>query len=54
MTENEIKKTVEKQRAFFHTGATLPAGRRIRALEKLRKCIRENEKAIAQALKKYL
>lgn len=54
MTENEIKRIVEKQRSFFRTGATLPVDFRIRALEKLRSCIRENEKAIARALKKDL
>ena len=44
MTENEIGKIVERQRAFFRSGATLNVDYRIRALEKLRRCIRENEK----------
>ena len=36
MTENEIGKIVERQRAFFRSGATLNVDYRIRALEKLR------------------
>ena len=54
MTENEIGKIVERQRAFFRSGATLTVDYRIRALEKLRRCIRENEKEIARALYKDL
>ncbi len=54
MTENEIGKIVERQRAFFRSGATLNVDYRIRALEKLRRCIRENEKEIARALYKDL
>ena len=54
MTEREMKRVVEKQRSFFGTGATLSVDFRIRALEKLRRCIRENEGEIARALKKDL
>lgn len=54
MTENEIRKTVERQRAFFKTGATLSVDYRLRALEKLRNLIKKNEKEIGRALRKDL
>lgn len=54
MTEQEIKKIVQKQRDFFRTGTTLSVDYRLQALKKLKNCIRENEKAIGRALKKDL
>ena len=51
MNESEIKKIVDKQRAFFHTGATIPVENRMKALYKMRKYIKENEHTIASALK---
>lgn len=50
MNNEQICAIVAKQRAFFDTGATLPVEFRIEALKKLRRCILENETAIAQAL----
>lgn len=41
---------VEKQRAWFYTGATLKISSRIRSLEKLKTQILKQEKAIAKAL----
>ena len=43
MNESEIRQIVEKQRAYFYTGATLPLDGRIRALKKLRTYIQEHE-----------
>lgn len=47
----EVKKLINKQRAFFHTGATLPVTYRKAALEKLQKCIQAHEDEIANAIK---
>lgn len=54
MTETEIKKIVNDQRAWFHTGATLSIDFRIHALEKLKSCILKNEEKINAAVKKDL
>ena len=35
MTEQEIKAIIEKQRAYFDTGSTIPVKNRIAALKKL-------------------
>lgn len=51
MTEQEIKNLVTLQRKYFHTGATLPVGARIKALVKLQSCIRQYEQQINTALK---
>ncbi len=51
MEQAQIEKILEKQRAFFATGRTLEVSYRIAALEKLRQVIREQEAAIAQALR---
>lgn len=51
MTEQEIKNLVTLQRKYFHTGATLPVGARIKALLKLQSCIRQYEQQINTALK---
>lgn len=50
MTQTEIQSILEKQRAFFATGATLPVKARITALKKLHSYIKENEKEITDAL----
>lgn len=49
-----MKKIIEKQRAFFHTGKTLPVEYRLRALKKLQQNILKYENEIAQALEKDL
>lgn len=54
MTEADIKKIVNRQRSYFHTGATLPTEARVQALKKLRSCISENEDRINEALRKDL
>ena len=50
MNETEIRLLVEKQRAFFHTGATLNINFRIHALKRLKNCIEKYESEIADAL----
>ena len=50
MTEQEIKAIIEKQRAYFDTGSTIPVKNRIAALKKLHAVIKANEKAITDAL----
>ena len=54
MNELEIRQIVEKQRAYFYTGATLPLEGRIRALKKLRTYIREHEAELNQAIREDL
>ena len=54
MTREEIAAIVEKQRAFFAGGATLPVEYRIEALKKLRRALVEHEAEIAAALKSDL
>lgn len=54
MTEADIKKIVNTQRSYFHTGATLSVETRVQALKKLKSCILENEDQISTALKKDL
>ena len=49
-----IHDTVEAQRAFFRTGATLPVTFRVAALKKLRDAIRAREDDIAAALRQDL
>ncbi len=44
MNQQEIQAIVEKQRAFFHTGATLDVEKRIQALKKLQSCILRYER----------
>ena len=51
MNETEIRELVERQRAYFLTGATLPVEARIEALKKLKACIQEHEQEINEALK---
>lgn len=50
MTELEIRSIVEKQRAFFRTGATLDVTVRLQALSRLRAWIQSHEADIAAAL----
>ncbi|MDE6933328.1 MAG: aldehyde dehydrogenase [Oscillospiraceae bacterium] len=50
MTETAIQQIVQKQRAYFQTGATLGLDFRLQALERLSACIRVNEQAIHKAL----
>ena len=54
MNQQEIQAIVEKQRAFFHTGATLDIEKRIQALKKLQSCILRYEDEIGAALKQDL
>ena len=49
-TKECIHKTVENQREFFLSGETLPVSRRIETLKKLREALRENSKALEEAL----
>ena len=51
MTDAEKERIINKQRAFFRTGATLPVGYRIRALKKLARAIRKYEPEIQAALR---
>lgn len=50
----KIEEIMEKQRAFFQSGATLPVEFRIRMLKKLRSAVQAHEKDIADALKSDL
>ena len=54
MTETEIKEIIQKQRSYFHTGATLPVEKRLEALKKLKVCIQKYEPLINEALKRDL
>lgn len=47
----QISEIVEKQRAFFHTGATLSVKFRLEALKKLKACIQRYDEEIAAAVK---
>lgn len=51
MTETEIRNLVEKQRAYFYTGATLNVDYRIQALRKLKDVIKRREDEINAAIK---
>ena len=54
MTREEIGSIVERQRAFFRTGATLPVERRLEALRKLQRAVEAREGEIAGALREDL
>lgn len=54
MTQEEINKILDKQRDYFHTGATLPLSFRRDALKKLLNALEENEAMLLDALKKDL
>ncbi len=47
----DVENIIEKQRKFFKSGATKEYNFRLRALKKLKKCIKKNEKAIYEALR---
>lgn len=51
MEKSQIEALLEKQREYFSSGATLPAGARIAALKKLKSTIIAREKDIFEALK---
>lgn len=51
MTESDIKKLTEKQRSFFRSGRTLPAGTRLLALKKLEEAVLCHEDELLNALK---
>ena len=50
MENTEMKKIIDRQRAFFHTGTTLDVSFRIAALKRLQHMIRRHEKEIESAL----
>ena len=54
MTEKEINKIVDKQRAFYRTGKTIPVEFRIKMLKKLKAAIITREAEIHAALKEDL
>jgi len=54
MTETEIQEIVEKQRKFFSSGATLNVDVRLKAISRLKACIKKYESQIEEALKKDL
>ena len=50
MNQLDFQKLIQRQRAYFKTGATLPVQFRIKALKKLQASIKKNEKEITDAL----
>lgn len=54
MTEQEIQGVLEKQKAYFQSGATYPLQARKDALKRLKKAIEERTKEICDALQKDL
>jgi len=50
MNQLDFQKLIQRQRAYFKTGATLPVQFRIEALKKLQASIKKNEKEITDAL----
>ena len=50
MNPLDFQKLIQRQRAYFKTGATLPVHFRIEALKKLQASIKKNEKEITDAL----
>lgn len=48
--EKNLEKLVEKQRAYFAEGKTLPVERRLQALERLDKALRDGEEELCRAL----
>ena len=51
MTQAEIKQLIQKQRTFFHSGATLDVEYRMHALQKLKACILKYENEINIAIR---
>ncbi len=54
MTESEITRILDSQRAYFASGATLPVAGRREALRRLKSCIQKYEAEIFEALQKDL
>ena len=54
MNQKKINTILRNQRDFFQKGITLDVSFRIRALQRLKVCIKRNESAIHQALQKDL
>jgi aldehyde dehydrogenase (NAD+) len=52
MTQDEVRKIVAAQRAFFNSGRTLPVEGRIRALKSLRDALERHEAAMIDAARK--
>ena len=50
-TEKNLEKLVEKQRAYFAEGKTLPVQERIRALERLGQALKSSEAELCRALR---
>lgn len=51
MNKTEIQKLVDKQRAYFHTGATLSIDTRIQALKKMKSYILKHENELTAAIR---
>ena len=54
MTNSEIQKLLENQRAFYQTGSTIPVSFRVAQLKKLHAAVAAHEAAIARALQEDL
>lgn len=54
MNETQIKQLLEDQRRFYASGRTLPVAFRIKALTRLKTCIKKHERQICHALKQDL
>lgn len=54
MTESDIKRIINEQRAFFYTGAVLDINYRIQALNRLKSCIIKYKSEISESLNKDL
>lgn len=54
MTNQEIQALLEKQRAYYRTGATIPVSFRMAQLKKLYSAVKRHEKQIGDALKSDL
>lgn len=50
MTEQEIRSIIQKQRAFFYSGATLSVPDRLKGLKKLQSSIKKHQEDICRAL----
>lgn len=54
MTQQEIRRIIDRQRAFFASGVTLDPAYRIAALKRLRDAVRKNEDKLNEALRQDL
>ena len=50
-TDKKLEQLVEKQRAYFAKGETLSVQRRLQALERLEKALRDGEEELCRAMK---